>query len=71
MLAFRSGAHVDSWCEQRGLERGATFSLEQLWGLARTWYADKLSPEWRRRTPEEAQRVFDGLGLTGPFWRLQ
>jgi hypothetical protein len=71
MLAFRSEAHVDSWCEQRGVAKGAVFALEQLWGLARAWYADKRSPEWRRRTPDEAQRVFDGLGLTGPFWRLQ
>jgi hypothetical protein len=71
MLAFRSGTHAERWCEQRGVEPGATFSLDRLWGLARTWYSDRLSPEWRRSTAEEAQQVFDGLGLTGSFWRLQ
>jgi hypothetical protein len=71
MQAFRSEAHVDGWCRQRSLTKGAVFSLGQLWDLSRTWYADRLSPAWRRATAAEAQRVFDGLGLSGPFWRLQ
>ena len=48
MLAFRSEAHVEAWCEERGVEPGAVFSLDQLWGLARAWFSDRLSPEWRR-----------------------
>jgi hypothetical protein len=71
MLAFRSEAHVDRWCEQRGLERGAVFPLETCWQLARAWYGDRLTPEWRRRTPAEAEEVFTRLGLTGDFWRLR
>ena len=70
MLAFRSEAHVDRWCEQGGLERGASFGLEQLWRLADAWYRDRLSPGWRRRTAEEAEAVFADVGLTGPFWTL-
>ena len=70
MLAFRSEAHVDAWCEQRSLERGAVFPLETCWQLAQVWYGDRLSPEWRRRLPAEAQEVFDRIGLTGDFWRL-
>ncbi len=70
MLAFRSEAHVDEWCRQRGVEKGSVFALDQAWGLARAWYADKLSPDWRRATPDEAQRLFDDIGLTGDFWRL-
>jgi hypothetical protein len=70
MLAFRSEAHVDRWCEQRRIQKGAVFSLGQAWELAQAWYADRLSPEWRRATPEEAQRVFAEVGLTGEFWRL-
>jgi hypothetical protein len=31
---------------------------------------DRLEPAWRRRSAEEAQSVFSGLGLTDPFWRL-
>ena len=71
MLGFRSEAHVDRWLEQRGLPRGAVFSLEQLWGLADAWYADRLAPDWQRRTAAEAEAVFAGLGLAGDFWRLQ
>jgi hypothetical protein len=71
MLAFRSEAHVDRWLEQRGLERGAILSLEQLWRLGDAWYADRLDRDWRRRTPEEAEALFAELGLTGDFWRLR
>jgi len=45
-------------------------SLEQTWGLGRAWYADKLSPDWKRATPEEAEALFASLGLTTDFWRL-
>jgi hypothetical protein len=44
--------------------------MQQLWGLASVWYHDRLSPDWRRRTSEEAQEVFESFGLTGAFWRL-
>jgi Alkylmercury lyase len=70
MLAFRSEAHVDRWCEQTGLARGAAFPLETAWPLADLWYRDRLSPDWRRRTPAEAQAAFADLGLTGKFWNL-
>jgi Alkylmercury lyase len=70
MLAFRSEAHVDRWCEQTGLERGAAFPLETAWQLAGEWYRDRLSLTWRRRTPEKAQAVFDDLKLEGEFWKL-
>ena len=71
MLAFRSEAHVDRWLEQRRLGRGGLCSLPQLWRLADAWYRDRLAPEWRRRTPEEAEVVFADVGLTGEFWRLR
>jgi hypothetical protein len=71
MLAFRSEEHVDRWCRISGVSRGASFSLQQAWQLGRAWYADKLSPDWRRATPEEAEAAFAGIGLTGDFWRLR
>ncbi len=70
MLAFRSDAHVDRWCRERRLPRGAVFAPERMWRLAEAWYADRLSPGWRRRTAEEAEDLFGRLGLTGDFWRL-
>ncbi len=71
MLAFRSETHVERWCETRGMPRGAVFSLEQAWGLADAWYAERLAPTWRRRRAEEAEALFAELGLSGDFWRLR
>ncbi len=71
MLAFRSDAHVATWCEQRRLARGAVFTLEQCWRLADAWYANRMAPDWRRRTPEEAETLFADVGLAGDFWRLR
>ena len=69
MLLFRSEEHIDTWYH-RGIATGATLTLNQQWQLARMWYADRIAPDWRRRTPEEAEAVFASLGLTGEFWRL-
>ena len=71
MLAFRSEEHVERWCRKRRVPIGAIFSLEQAWRLGRAWYADKLSPDWRRATPEEAEAIFAEIGLTGDFWSLR
>jgi hypothetical protein len=71
MLAFRSEEHVERWSEQTGIPRGAVFGAKQMWRLAHAWYADRLSPTWRRRTPAEAEALFAEIGLTGDFWRLQ
>jgi Alkylmercury lyase len=70
MLAFRSEEHRDTWLSARGFRHGATLSVAQQWDLARIWYGDRMSPGWRRRTPDEAQSVFETVGLTGPFWKL-
>lgn len=70
MLLFRSEQHIDNWYRERGIARGATLTLGQQWELARIWYADRMAPDWRRRTPEEAEAAFASLGLTGGFWRL-
>ena len=71
MLAFRSEAHVDRWCDQRGLPKGEVFSIDKLWRLADRWYSDRMSPGWRRRSTAEAEALFAEVGLRGEFWRLQ
>lgn len=71
MLLFRSEEHIDQWCAWRGLSRGATMTPEQCLRLAHAWYATVLSPQWRRRTVDEAQALFAEIGLTGPFWNLR
>jgi hypothetical protein len=70
MLLFRSEEHVTRWAELRQTPIGATFTPEQGWRLATAWFEDRLSPDWRRKSPEEAQAVFDSIGLVGEFWQL-
>jgi hypothetical protein len=70
MQLFRSEEHVRRWCDERGRDPGAIFSLERMWRLADAWYRDRLSPAFRRRTVEEAEALFASVGLTGEAWRL-
>jgi hypothetical protein len=70
MLLFRSEEHVRRWTERRGTSIGATLPLAQGWRLAEAWYEDRLTPDWTRKTPDEAQAVFDSIGLVGTFWQL-
>ena len=72
MLFFRSEEHVDRWCGQWHLPRGALLSLEQAWTLASAWFhADRGAPEWRRPAVDEVEALFESLGLTGAFWELR
>ena len=70
MLLFRAEEHIDLWCEQWNLSRGATLTIDQTWQLAAAWFANKMEPDWRRATLDEAQALLTRLGLTGPFWSL-
>ncbi len=69
-MLFRSEEHVARWLAERGLECGATMTVEQQWRLAQAWYSNRLSPSYRRKTPQEAEAVFAEVGLSGPFWRV-
>lgn len=72
MLLFWSEEHVQNWRRDWKLEGGEIFPLETCWRLAQDWYgADRRKPDWRRKTPEEAQALFSRLGLTSAFWQLR
>jgi hypothetical protein len=71
MLLFREEEHIDRWCHAHGLARGATLTPEQGWQLARGWYAEKLKPERKRHTLEEAEALLARVGLAGAFWNLR
>jgi hypothetical protein len=72
MLLFRDEEHVEHWCRQWRLERGAVLTLDLAWRLALAWFtADRGAPEWRRPTVDEVETLFASLGLTEPFWRLR
>lgn len=71
MLLFRDEEHVDRWCAARDMTRGAVITAEQAWQLANGWYKDKIKPDWRRHTLEEAEALLSALGLTSAFWNLK
>jgi hypothetical protein len=68
-MLFCDRDHVDAWLAATGRDRGAVLDLTTLWRLATGWYAGRLTPEYRRRTPAEAAEFFAGIGLVGDFWR--
>ena len=68
MRFFRSEEHARRWGQG---ETSAVLTLDQAAGLARAWYAKKLTPGWRRHTTEEAEALFRQLGFDPDFWRLR
>jgi len=70
MLLFRSEEHVERWRERTG-RRGEVFPLATCARLAHAWYANRLAPDWRRRTVDEIEALFAELGLTSDFWKLR
>jgi hypothetical protein len=70
MLLFRSEEHVTRWTERRRSPLGAILTPQQGWQLATVWFEDRLSPNWRRKTPDETRAVFGSIGLFGEFWEL-
>ena len=71
VLAFRCEADVAPWCERHGVARGETAPIGQVWALGRDWYARHAEPDWRKWTGAEAAAIFEGVGLTGPFWHFE
>ncbi|MBI5666960.1 MAG: hypothetical protein HZC41_03060 [Chloroflexi bacterium] len=69
-MLFRSEAEISEWCRQTGEQRGEFLTLAKTWQLAQAWYSNRLKPEFRGRTPQEAEQIFDRLGLSSPFWRF-
>jgi len=68
MNLFRSEGHIEAWLT--GRTPGATIPVSTLCDLAHAWWADRLSPDWHPHSRDQNQAILDGLGLTGPFWRL-
>ena len=67
-MLFRSDEEIESWLQRINRARGAVLSLQRVWELAKRWYADRLSPDFRGRTADDAQAIFRQFGLTGEFW---
>jgi hypothetical protein len=52
------------------MPRGAVMTLPQAWELSQRWYGNRLDPDFRRPTVDEAHAIFESVGLTGAFWSL-
>jgi hypothetical protein len=52
------------------MDRGAVLTLQQTWALAQKWYGRRLADDFKRPTVDEAHAIFESVGLTGAFWRL-
>ena len=70
MLLFRSEDEVSVWLAAKNLARGAVVSLEQIWALSKKWYGDRLSPDFKGRSLDDAQAILTTVGLIDPFWSL-
>lgn len=70
MLLFRSEEHAERWREKAKPPASTILTIEQATGLAHAWYKNKLDPDWRRLATDEAETLFDDLGLDPEFWRL-
>ena len=71
VLPFRSRAQCKAWCSRHRLPYGELVPIAQVQELAAAWYGHHLDPNWAKRTTAEAQEIFRGVGLTGPFWELE
>ena len=69
MLFFRSEGALNDWLASRDAERGAVFSIPQLWQLSQRWYHNRMSPDYHGRSVEQVLEIFRQAGLTSEFWQ--
>jgi hypothetical protein len=70
ILFFTGEAKVEEWCARHGRPKGALLDMRKAIGLADRWFGDYASPEWRRKTPDQALAIFEELELDPEFWTL-
>jgi hypothetical protein len=71
MLFFRSEERARRWCGDEGYPLRPLVRMDQLWEMAKAWYATRLEPASRRPQPSEMHEIFGRLGLSGEFWDPQ
>jgi hypothetical protein len=70
ILFFSSEARIEEWCARHGRPKGQVLDMPKALALAERWFGDYASPDWTRKTPEQANAIFTELALTPEFWRL-
>jgi hypothetical protein len=70
MLVFSDEEEVDEWCRRHNKKKGDVVPLDTVWTLAKIWYGNYLSDNFKRKTKEIAEEMFVSVGLTSPFWKF-
>jgi hypothetical protein len=70
LLPFHSPRDAAAWASRHRLPFGEVISLEQTADLARRWYGRHADPDWKKWTIQEAQGIFQAVGLRSDFWQL-
>lgn len=70
ILFFENEGGVDAWCERHGHPRGSVLGIAKGLELARLWFGDYASRDWKRKTPQQAVAIFAQLELDREFWRI-
>jgi len=70
-LTFRSEGHVDRWCEEKRIPKGAVMPIGQCALLGRLWYADRLLPTWRPKDAATIERIVSAAGIHDDFWSVR
>lgn len=70
MLIFENESEIDIWCKQHNKPKGEVLPIEQVWELAQIWYGNYLDPDFKRKSKEIAEAMFEQVGLTSSFWKL-
>ena len=71
ILFFTGESKVEEWCARHRRPQGVLLDMRKAIGLADRWFGDYASPEWRRKTPDQALAIFEELELDPEFWTLQ
>ena len=70
ILFFSSKEKIGTWGKRHEHPTGSILDIKTGVGLAKRWFGDYASPEWRRKTPDQAAKIFDELGLDRSFWDI-
>lgn len=70
ILFFSDGAKIEGWAARHGRPVGSALDIHTAVRLGQLWFGDYASPEWKRKTAEQAAGIFRELGLDEGFWKL-
>ena len=68
-MLFRSEEEIERWCAATGEPRGEAIPLGTIWELSKVWYGNRMSLDFRGRTADEVEDLFQQFGLMSDFWR--